>query len=107
MGDTRTETDSIGAVEVDVTRYWGAQTERSIHHFAIGWTDADRMPAEIVHAMGLLKNAAAQANVERGLLDAELGRLIQHAAQEVIDGAPRRPLPPLRLADRLRAPRRT
>jgi fumarate hydratase class II len=86
MPATRTETDSMGAVEVDATRYWGAQTERSIHHFSIGWPDADRMPVEVVRAMGILKKATAMANVESGLLDPALGRLIESAAQEVIDG---------------------
>jgi fumarate hydratase class II len=87
MGATRTETDAMGSVEVDATRYWGAQTERSTHHFAIGWSEADRMPVEVVHAMGILKLAAATVNMERGLLDPEVGRLIQEAAREVMDGA--------------------
>ena len=52
-GATRTETDSMGAIEVPADRYWGAQTQRSLHHFAIGDPDAERMPREIVHAMGL------------------------------------------------------
>ncbi|MEX0985154.1 MAG: class II fumarate hydratase [Actinomycetota bacterium] len=86
MPDPRTETDSIGRIEVDPTRYWGAQTERSIHHFSIGWPDADRMPLEVVHAMGTLKLAAATANVEGGHLDPEIGALIEAAAQEVADG---------------------
>ena len=86
MTEYRTESDSIGSIQVDATRYWGAQTERSIHHFSIGWPQADRMPIEVVHAMGILKKAAAMANVESGQLDPELGRLIQDAAQEVIDG---------------------
>jgi fumarate hydratase class II len=86
MTEYRTEADSIGSIQVDATRYWGAQTERSIHHFSIGWPQADRMPIEVVHAMGILKKAAAMANVESGQLDPELGRLIQDAAQEVIDG---------------------
>jgi fumarate hydratase class II len=86
MTQTRTETDSLGAVDVDASRYWGAQTERSIHHFAIGWPDADRMPIEIVRAMGVLKKAAAMANVENGQLDPEIGRLIEAAADEVISG---------------------
>jgi fumarate hydratase class II len=86
MTTTRTETDSLGAVEVDASRYWGAQTERSLHHFAIGWPDADRMPVEVIRAMGVLKRAAAMCNVENGQLDAEIGRLIQAAAQEVIEG---------------------
>jgi fumarate hydratase class II len=83
---TRTETDSIGSIQVRADRYWGAQTERSIHHFSIGWPEADRMPIEVVRAMGILKKAAAMANVENGGLAPELGRLIQDAAQEVIDG---------------------
>jgi fumarate hydratase class II len=77
----------MGAVEVPGDRYWGAQTERSIHHFSIGWPTADRMPGEIVRAMGVLKKAAALANVESGHLDPELGRLIVAAADEVISGA--------------------
>jgi fumarate hydratase class II len=86
MTEDRTETDSMGAVDVPADRYWGAQTQRSIHHFSIGWPGADRMPVEVVRAMGVLKKAAAQANVELGVLDPELGRLIVAAADEVIDG---------------------
>ncbi len=82
----RTETDSLGSVEVDASRYWGAQTERSIHHFSIGWADADRMPVEVIRAMGVLKKAAAQANVELGVLDPTIGSLIEQAAEEVVDG---------------------
>jgi fumarate hydratase class II len=86
MREHRTETDSIGEIEVDATRYWGAQTERSLHHFAIGDPAADRMPLEVVHAMGVLKKAAAQANLEAGNLDPSIGELIVAAADEVIDG---------------------
>ena len=86
MTGYRTETDSMGAIDVPADRYWGAQTQRSLHHFAIGWPDADRMPVEVVRAMGVLKKAAAQANVELGVLEPELGRLIETAADEVIDG---------------------
>jgi fumarate hydratase class II len=82
----RTESDSMGEVQVEASRYWGAQTERSLHHFAIGWPDADRMPVEVVRAMGMLKKAAALVNVEAGDLDPELGRLIVQAADEVISG---------------------
>jgi fumarate hydratase, class II len=82
----RTETDSMGAIDVPADRYWGAQTQRSIHHFSIGWPQADRMPVEIVRAMGVLKKAAALANVESGRLDPELGRLIVEAAERVIAG---------------------
>jgi fumarate hydratase, class II len=86
MSEHRTETDSIGEIEVDATRYWGAQTERSLHHFAIGDPAVDRMPLEVVHAMGVLKKAAAQANLEAGDLDPTIGELIVAAADEVIDG---------------------
>jgi fumarate hydratase, class II len=84
MTEHRTETDSLGEIEVDATRYWGAQTERSLHHFAIGDPAADRMPIEVIHALAILKKAAALTNVEGGELDAELGRLIVAAADEVI-----------------------
>ncbi len=84
MTEFRTETDSFGPIEVDATRYWGAQTERSIHHFSIGWPGVDRMPLEIVHAMGILKKSAAQANMELGVLDPAIGDLIVTAADEVI-----------------------
>ncbi|MGZ8571794.1 MAG: class II fumarate hydratase [Actinomycetota bacterium] len=87
MTEHRTETDALGAIEVPSDRYWGAQTQRSIHHFSIGWPDADRMPVEIVRAMGILKEAAALANIENGRLDPELGRLIADAAREVADGS--------------------
>jgi fumarate hydratase class II len=87
MTEYRTETDSIGSIEVDASRYWGAQTQRSIHHFSIGWPDVDRMPREVVHAIGILKKAAAQANMELGRLDPAIGDLIVRAADEVIDGS--------------------
>jgi len=87
MTEYRTETDSLGSIEVDASRYWGAQTERSIHHFSIGWPDVDRMPREVVHAIGVLKKAAAQANMELGRLDPAIGDLIVKAADEVIDGS--------------------
>jgi fumarate hydratase class II len=87
MSEHRTETDSIGEIEVDATRYWGAQTERSLHHFAIGDPAADRMPLEVVRAMGVLKKAAAQANLEAGDLDPAIAELIVTAADEVIAGS--------------------
>ena len=86
MTEFRTETDSIGAVEVDASRYWGAQTERSLHHFSIGDPAADRMPMEVIRAQAILKKAAAIANRESGHLDAEIAALIVDAADEVIDG---------------------
>jgi fumarate hydratase, class II len=86
VSEHRTEKDPMGTIDVPADRYWGAQTERSLHHFSIGWPQADRMPVEIVRAMGVLKKAAAQANVELGVLDPELGRIIESAADEVIAG---------------------
>jgi fumarate hydratase class II len=80
---TRTETDSMGEIEVPADRYWGAQTQRSLHHFSIG---TDHFPRPMIRALGLLKKAAAQANVELGELDAELADLIIAAADEVIEG---------------------
>src|SRR5258705_4257972 len=81
---TRVESDSMGRIEVRADRYWGAQTERVLHHFAIGH---DRMPLAVVHALGLLKKAAALVNRELGLLDAHRAELIVRAADEVIAGA--------------------
>jgi fumarate hydratase class II len=80
---TRVETDSMGQIEVRADRYWGAQTERSLHHFAIG---NDRMPLAVVHALGLSKKAAALVNQQLGLLDAHRAELIVRAADEVIAG---------------------
>jgi fumarate hydratase class II len=83
----RTETDSMGAIEVPADRYWGAQTQRSLHHFAIGDARAERMPLEVVHAMGLLKLACAEVNLAEGRLDPTVGPLIIRAAEEVASGA--------------------
>src|SRR4030088_285721 len=80
---TRTETDSFGPIEVPADRYWGAQTERSRQNFRIGH---DRMPMAIVHALGIVKLAAAETNRELGLLDQRRARAIARAAREVIDG---------------------
>jgi fumarate hydratase class II len=85
-GPTRTETDSMGAIEVSADRYWGAQTQRSIHHFSIGDPAMDRMPVEVVHAFGILKKAAALVNNQMGLLSDDKRDLIVAAADEVIDG---------------------
>jgi fumarate hydratase, class II len=81
--ETRIESDSMGEVEVRADRYWGAQTERSLHHFDIGF---DVMPREMVRALGLLKKAAALVNEELGKLKPEKARLIERAADEVIEG---------------------
>ena len=86
MTESRTETDSIGPIEVPADRYWGAQTQRSLHHFSIGDPGADRMPMEVVHALALLKKAAAMVNADLGLLDKNLADLIVAAADEILDG---------------------
>src|ERR1700710_8661 len=83
MTKTRTETDTFGPIEVDATRYWGAQAERSLHNFKIGW---EKQPASIVRALGIVKRAAAETNMALGHLDKSLGATIVKAAQEVIDG---------------------
>jgi fumarate hydratase, class II len=80
---TRTEEDSMGEVEVPTGRYWGAQTQRSLHHFSIG---DDRMPVEVIRAFGVLKKAAALTNLELGILPKEKADLIVAAAEEVIEG---------------------
>jgi fumarate hydratase class II len=80
---TRTETDSFGPIEVAADRYWGAQTERSRNNFRIG---EQRMPRPLVRALALVKRAAADVNLELGLLDARRAKAIVKAAQEIIDG---------------------
>src|SRR5271166_3614445 len=79
----RLETDSMGAIEVARDRYWGAQTERSLLHFAIGF---DRMPRSVVRAFGILKKAAAEVNRDLKKLAPDKSRLIAAAADEVIAG---------------------
>jgi fumarate hydratase class II len=83
MTKTRTETDTFGAIEVPADRYWGAQTQRSLQNFKIG---TERMPEPIVRALGIVKRAAALANVDLGDLDKALGETISAAAQEVMEG---------------------
>ncbi|MBS7327062.1 MAG: class II fumarate hydratase [Thiopseudomonas sp.] len=80
---TRTETDSMGAIEVPADAYWGAQTQRSKQNFVIG---GQRMPLAVVHALAQVKKAAAQVNAELGELPQELANLIEQAADEVISG---------------------
>jgi len=82
-GGTRTESDSMGAVDVPADRYWGAQTQRSLHHFSIG---EDRMPVEVVRAFGILKKACALVNAGRGLLPPDKADLIVRVADEVTQG---------------------
>ena len=81
--ETRTETDSFGPLEVPADRFWGAQTQRSIQNFKIGW---ERQPIAIVRALGVIKQACARVNVAQGDLDAALGEVIGAAAGEVMDG---------------------
>src|SRR5260370_19263707 len=80
----RREFDSLGDVEVPANRYWGAQTQRSLEHFNIG---NDRMPKEVYHAYGYVKEAAAVVNTRAGRLPAWKGQLIQRVCDEVISGA--------------------
>ena len=80
---TRTESDSMGNIEVPSNVYWGAQTQRSLHHFNIG---NDTMPPELIRAFGILKKAAALVNQDLGKLAADKARLIVQAADEVISG---------------------
>jgi len=80
---TRTESDSMGPVEVPADRYWGAQTQRSLGNFKIG---GERFPPELVRALGVVKKAAAQANRELGKLPEELAGLVVRAAEEVAEG---------------------
>ena len=83
MTATRTETDTFGPIEVAADRYWGAQAQRSLGNFRIGW---ERQPASIVRALGIVKQAAAEANMALGKLDPALGAMIVRAAREVIEG---------------------
>ena len=81
--NTRIETDSMGEIEVPAEQLWGAQTQRSLHHFSIG---DDLMPLEVIWAFGILKKAAAMTNHELGRLDKDKMELISSAADQVIDG---------------------
>ncbi|MGY6547532.1 MAG: class II fumarate hydratase [Roseinatronobacter sp.] len=83
MTATRTETDSFGPLEVPADKYWGAQTQRSILNFPIGW---ERQPVPIIRALGAIKWACAKVNMEQGDLDETRGRAIVAAAQEVFEG---------------------
>jgi fumarate hydratase class II len=85
MAETRMESDSMGTIDVPADRYWGAQTQRSLHHFSIGGP-AEWMPVEIVRAFGILKKACALVNRDLGLLSAEKAALIVQATDEVIEG---------------------
>jgi fumarate hydratase, class II len=82
--DTRTERDSMGPIEVGNDRYWGAQTQRSLHHFSVA---DDRMPDAVIRSMAVLKKAAAAVNRDLGKLSDENADLITQAANEIIAGA--------------------
>ena len=84
MTDTRIESDSMGEIEVPADRYWGAQTQRSLHHFDIG---TETMPKPLIRAFGVLKGASASVNRDLGKLDDGLAGLIEQAAVEVAKGA--------------------
>ena len=83
MTKTRTETDTFGPIEVAANRYWGAQSQRSLGNFKIGW---EKQPLPVVRALGIVKRAAAETNRDLGKLDAKLAETIVAAANEVIEG---------------------
>ena len=83
MTKTRTETDTFGPIEVDASRYWGAQSQRSLGNFKIGW---EKQPLPVIRALGIVKSAAAETNAALGRLDPELAKTIVAAANEVIEG---------------------
>ncbi len=83
MTETRIETDTFGAIEVATDRYWGAQAQRSLGNFRIGW---EKQPLPVVRALGIVKRAAAEANLELGRLDPKIAAAVIAAAQEVIEG---------------------
>ncbi len=83
MTKTRTETDTFGPIEVAADRYWGAQAQRSLGNFKIGW---ERQPKPVIRGLGIVKRAAAETNMALGKLDMSVADTIVKAAQEVIDG---------------------
>ena len=83
MSKTRTETDTFGPIEVAADRYWGAQAQRSLGNFKIGW---EKQPLAVVRALGIVKRAAAEANMALGKLDPKIGAAVVQAANEVIEG---------------------
>ena len=83
MTDIRVESDSFGPLDVPSNKYWGAQTQRSIINFPIGW---EKQPIAIVRALGVIKKACALVNIDQGDISAELGRVIADAATEVMEG---------------------
>ena len=83
MSKTRTETDTFGPIEVPSDKYWGAQAQRSLGNFKIGW---EKQPLSVVRGLGIVKRACAEANMSLGNLDDKIGKAIVNAAQEVIEG---------------------
>jgi fumarate hydratase class II len=83
MTKTRIETDTFGPIEVDASRYWGAQSQRSLGNFKIGW---EKQPLPVVRALGIVKRAAAETNLALGKLDPKIAETIVAAANEVIEG---------------------
>jgi fumarate hydratase class II len=83
MTATRTESDSFGPIEVPADKYWGAQTQRSVENFPIGW---EKQPVPIIRALGVIKRACAEANMTLGTMDPVIGKAIVEAANEVING---------------------
>lgn len=83
MATTRNESDSFGTLKVPADKYWGAQTQRSLGNFKIG---NETLPVPLIRALGIVKQAAAKANVDNGTLEAKLGNAIIQAAQEVVEG---------------------
>ena len=79
----RTETDTFGKIDVDNSKYWGAQSQRSLKNFDIGW---EIQPKSVIRALGIIKAAAAEVNMNYGILDQDIGKNIVKAANEVIDG---------------------
>ncbi|MAR79412.1 MAG: fumarate hydratase, class II [Rhodospirillaceae bacterium] len=83
MDNTRTETDSFGPIDVPKEKYWGAQTQRSIENFRIGW---EKQPTSIIIALGVIKRACAEVNLQQGKIEGKIGKAIINAASEVIEG---------------------
>ncbi len=83
MSKTRIETDTFGPIEVESDKYWGAQAQRSLGNFKIGW---EKQPLPVIRALGVIKRAAAETNRDLGHLDPKIADAIVQAAQEVIDG---------------------
>ena len=101
MANTRTESDTMGPIEVADDVYWGAQAQRSLGNFKIGW---EKQPEPVVRAMGIVKKAAAQANMDLGKMDPEIGKVIVDVAGEVIEGKLNAHFPAGRVADGLGHP---